>query len=335
MVTQKIGEEIPDFLKDESPEILIGISKTLENLGITEYNKDLFTTFGKSKSPEVRAQLLSALGKLGFDQLKEAARKGMGDKAQIVREAAIGLIDKLDISAENLPSVVDPIFKTGTVREQQAVLNVLGEMPLAKSNNVLQGLIKKVHANRLSDGVVLDLVEAIEATGSKKLIAQLGKIKSNDFTVEGYKETLHGGNWRAGRSVFNNNPTAQCVRCHAVNGAGGQVGPPLDDIANILTKEQILEALIQPSKRLAPGYGSVTVTLIDGQVVTGVMEEETKDELILRTNDAEPMEIAHSRIKKRENGISAMPAVGRLISKRELRDLVEYLNRLKKRKTTP
>jgi putative heme-binding domain-containing protein len=104
----------------------------------------------------------------------------------------------------------------------------------------------------------------------------------------------------------------------------------LDNIANILSREQILESLIEPSARLAPGYGNTTVTLKDGQVISGILEEETKDELILRTSDAEPMEIAISRIEKRENGLSAMPAMGKLITKRELRDLIEYLSSLKK-----
>jgi putative heme-binding domain-containing protein len=97
-----------------------------------------------------------------------------------------------------------------------------------------------------------------------------------------------------------------------------------------LTRDQILESLIEPSARLAPGYGSVTITLKDGQVVSGILEEESKEELILRTSDAEPIEIAVSRIEKRENSMSAMPAMGRLITKRELRDLMEYLSSLKK-----
>jgi hypothetical protein len=41
------------------------------------------------------------------------------------------------------------------------------------------------------------------------------------------------------------------------------------------------------------------------------------------------MEIAVSRIKKRENMPSAMPPMGTLLSKRELRDLVEFLSNLK------
>jgi len=158
---------------------------------------------------------------------------------------------------------------------------------------------------------------------------ELTTLKNQGYGTDAYVETLYGGNWWAGRNVFLSNPTAQCVRCHALDGSGGKVGPAMDDIGNRLTREQILESLIEPSKRIAPGYGSVVLTLTNGQEVTGLLEEENEEALILRTSDAEPLEVAHSRIKTRRNLPSGMPAMGKMISKRELRDLIEYLSNLK------
>lgn len=329
LLKKEIQEDIPIFLSDVNPEILIGIAKTLMNLGIRDNNNEVFAAFNKSKSPEVRAAMLTALGKLQYENIEAAMKTGMGDKEQMVRESAVGLISELEISKEQLPAIVNPIFKTGSVGEQQRILSVLGEMPVEKSENVLSNLIQRAGKNQLNEGVILDLIEATEATKSDKLIAQLAVLKSGTESVDAYQETLYGGNWWGGRTVFNNNPAAQCVRCHAVGGAGGLVGPPLDNIGNILTREQLLESLIEPSARLAPGYGTITVTLKDGQTATGILEKETKQELILRTSDAEPLKIIKSRIQNRENSISAMPAAGKLISKRELRDLIEYLSRLK------
>lgn len=177
-------------------------------------------------------------------------------------------------------------------------------------------------------------MEAVESSNSETLIAQLGKLKAVGYGVDAFKETLFGGNWWDGRTYFVNNTTGQCVRCHALEGQGGQVGPALDGIADKLTREQLLEALINPTARIAPGYGNVTLTLKDGQVVTGLLEEETDEELILRTSDAEPLEIAISRITKRENMTSSMPAMGRIMSKRELRNLIEFLASLKSRQAS-
>ena len=145
------------------------------------------------------------------------------------------------------------------------------------------------------------------------------------MTVEAFKETLYGGDNGKGWDYFANNSTGQCIRCHNMGGSGGDVGPELTNIGAILTREQILEAMIEPSARLSPGYGTVSLTLKDGQKITGTLLEENDEELILQTSEAEPLEIAISRIDKRINNPSSMPPMGTLMSKSEIRDMVEFL----------
>jgi len=329
-VKHKIEKYIPDFLKDKNPDILVAAAKAISALKIDGYNAQLATIMKSNTSPEVRSAMLMALGDLNYTNIEEAMRIGMADKNRDVRTVAVGLVTQVDIPKEKLPAIVEPIFKSGSIIEQQKMLSVLGEMPLEKSKDVLSALIKQGNNKKLSNGVILDLTEAVEATQSKELIAQLGKLKAHGDGLDAYSETLNGGNRRAGYDYFNTNSTGQCVRCHAVGGAGGSVGPAMDNIGNLLSREQILEALINPSARLSPGYGMVTVTLKDAQTVTGILEEETKDELILKTSDAEPMEIALSRIDKRQNMASGMPPMGSLMSKREIRDVIEFLAGMKK-----
>lgn len=331
LVQQKIKEVIPDFLKSEDPEILTSTAKILGAIQMDSFNAELRKLMSSNKSYKVRASALEALGSLNYEGIKEVMAQGMKDKSTEVRVTAVGMLSMIDIASEDLPGVVQPIFQKGSAREQQSMLGVLAEMPIAKSEAVLSALIDQGAKNKISPDVILDLMESVEASGSETLIAQLDKLKAAGYGVDAYKETLHGGNFRAGYRYFVNNSTGQCVRCHALQGQGGQVGPALDGIAGKLTREQLLEALIDPSARLAPGYGNVTLTLKDGQTVTGLLEEETEDELILRTSDAEPLEIAISRITKRENMTSSMPAMGTIMSKRELRDLIEFLANLKPR----
>jgi putative heme-binding domain-containing protein len=106
---------------------------------------------------------------------------------------------------------------------------------------------------------------------------------------------------------------------------GGTVGPSLRGIGTTLKREELLQALVEPSVRLAPGFGSVKITLKDNQEVTGILMEETASELILKTADAEPLEVPLSRISKRQNLPSGMPPMGTLLSKREIRDVIEFL----------
>ena len=50
---------------------------------------------------------------------------------------------------------------------------------------------------------------------------------------------------------------------------------------------------------------------------------------MITTSDAEPLVISVSRIAKRENMPSSMPPMGTLLTKREIRDVVEFLSGLK------
>ncbi|WP_019670105.1 HEAT repeat domain-containing protein [Eudoraea adriatica] len=328
-VKEKIQGDIPIFLEDKDPNILIGASKILGTLGISSYNPQLKSILNRDRSPEVRVAMIEALGELGDDNITSVVKTGMQDMDENVRAAAVGLIPELNIPKNELPAVIGPIFKNGSLREQQRMIDALTEMPLDQSRDAFTNLIQKAGRKQLNPGVILDLIEAVESTESEDLIAGLSKLKSSGYSVDSYKEALYGGSRRSGANVFKNNSAAQCVRCHALAGAGGKVGPPMDNIANVLSREEILESLIEPGARLAPGYGSVVLTLKDGQVVAGILAAENKEEIILRTSDAEPMEIAVSRIKKRENMPSAMPPMGTVLTKRELRDLVEFLSSLK------
>ena len=329
MVRQKIKKYIPDFLADKDPEILVAAAKTLGALGILDHNSQLAGIMKNHKSPQVRAAMLSALGELHYARMEEAMTIGMQDNDQHVRTVALGLVTRLNIPKERLNNIVAPIFRSGTLVEQQKMLSVLGEMPLEKNKEVLASLIKQAQAGKIPNGVLLDLTEAVEATGSEELIAELGRSTSEGDGSDAYAETLNGGNRWAGYQYFNNNSAGQCVRCHSVGGQGGTVGPALDNIGNILSREQILESLINPSSRLAPGYGMVTITFKDGHVATGILEKETEDQLILRTSDAEPLIIASSRISKRQNMASGMPPMGTVMSKREIRDVIEFLANMK------
>ena len=328
-VIAKVKENVSPFLQSNNADVLTGTVKMLSELGIRDYNTQLEKIMIQSPSATVRSTVLIALGKLEYEKIQDVIKVGMNDKDESVRTAAIGLLSGLDIDKERLPAIVEPIFAKGSVAEQQRMLAVLGDMPVEKSEPVLEKLIGQMANKKLSPALTLDLIEAVDSTRSENLIAKLNPVR-NTGGDESFEETLFGGNRRQGRNIFMSNPTSQCARCHSVGtSASGTVGPPLGNIGDKLTRQQLLEALVQPSKRLAPGFGSVRITLKDNQVVTGILMEETPTELILRTSDAEPLEIALSRISKRENLPSSMPPMGTLLSKRDIRDVVEFLANLK------
>ena len=328
-VVSKVKANINPFLSAGNADILIATASMLSELGIADYNDQLEKIMRQNTAPAVRSAMIVALHKLKDDKIESVIKFGMNDKDGAVRTTSIGLLSELEISKENLPGIVGPIFAKGSIQEQQQMLRVLGEMPLEKTEPVLEDLINQMAGKKLSPGVKLDLIEAVDSTHSEKLIAKLTPLRSTRNDAESFAETLYGGNARNGRNIFLYNSTAQCVRCHGLGDETGTVGPRLRQIGGALTREQLLEALIEPSARLAPGFGSVKITLKDNQEVTGILMEETAEELILKTAEAEPLEIPVSRISKRQNLPSGMPPMRTLMSKREIRDVIEFLANLK------
>lgn len=329
-VIAKVSEPAGALLKSNEEEVAIAAAKMIGALGIQGYEDELFAMLRRNASAPIRVAALQSLHQLKYKGLQDAVRLAMEDKDGSVRTAALGLLNDVDMSVENLQAVARAVFRQGTLKEQQELLRVLGSMDTSKSAQVLGPLIQRAVNKQLSPGVTLDLLEAVDSTGSQQLISKAAPLRSSATTgVAAFSETLFGGDARRGRMIFLRNETAQCARCHTVGASGAEVGPPLTTIGDRLTREQLLQALVEPSARIAPGYGMVTLTLADGQTVSGTLVEERDDELVLKTSDAEPLVVAQSRISKRENLPSSMPPMGTLLSRREIRDVIEFLSSLK------
>jgi quinoprotein glucose dehydrogenase len=319
----KISDAFPGLLSDTS----IGVVKsTVESIGMLKAMgfEDRLGDFVMSHpEPTIRAVALKSLAQLDGEILKNAIQSAMQDAESQVRSVAISMFDKLELSPEDIPEVVKIVFTKGTLVEQQQLITAISKLPRASSLPVLTDLLDNLEKGELNAGLELDLLESIESSGDESLATRVKAYQESRGNE--YLSALEGGDRTAGRNYFFWNPTGQCTRCHAIGEYGGNVGPNLRGIANTLSKKELLDALINPSERIAPGYGTVMLTLSNGQEVSGLLMEETAEELILKTSNAEPLEVDKDRITKRTNMPSSMPPMGKIMSKRELRDLIAFL----------
>ena len=328
-VVAKIKDKMPVFLRSKNPEVLMATAKLLSELNLTDYKSEQTQIFLNHPNPKVRSAQLTSLATLGDSNLPLIIQKGMEDVDRGVRGVALSNLNRIEIPKGPLAEIIKSIFEKGTVPEQQQLLQSMAKMKVENTSDILADLAQKLIDKKLPDGIKLDLMEAIEATKSDKLVAKLDALKTKGSLTDEFKEALFGGNIALGSAVFYRNQTVQCVRCHNAGGEGGNVGPSLLGVGTRLTREQILQSIIEPSARIAPGYGTVSLVLEDGQEVNGLLLSENEHELQIKTNEAEPLKVSLSRIKKRENAPSSMPPMGTLMSKREIRDVVEYLSSLK------
>ncbi len=84
-----------------------------------------------------------------------------------------------------------------------------------------------------------------------------------------------------GQALFADLKRLGCARCHQVCGQGGQIGPELSDIGGKFDRDQLSEAVLEPSSQIVEGYHTSAFATSDGRVLTGIVREESAGELLM------------------------------------------------------
>jgi putative heme-binding domain-containing protein len=133
-----------------------------------------------------------------------------------------------------------------------------------------------------------------------------------------------------GEKLFRSQPV-QCGRCHRIGDRGTPVGPDLSTIGKLRSREDLLNSLLERSRRIEPKYATYVAATTDGVLRTGVLVSRDEKALVLR--DAEGKEIvlaARDTEELRPSRVPLMPD-GQLadLTPQEAADLIEYLASLK------
>ena len=316
------------LLENQGSEIRLSAVNALGKLEIASSGDRLYSLLDSDKNAEVREASLRALASLNWEGKDKAIERALTDKEKNVRVAGLDLLEKLNISGDLMATLLSDVISKQTVEERQAALITLGKVPIEHSGPVFSGLLDAMERGKLSPDMELELTEALDSAGSKELKERYTAIQaklSPDELLVSYRGSMYGGDSQRGRNIFFQHQTGQCIRCHAYDDYGGNAGPRINGIAKILSRAELLESLIDPGKRLAPGFGVVTLTLNNGETTSGVLEKETATSLFLKMGNDPDAEIKKNAIKERKMAPSSMPDMKGLLSRREIRDLVSFL----------
>lgn len=125
-----------------------------------------------------------------------------------------------------------------------------------------------------------------------------------------------------GRDLFARN----CRACHARNGEGAKVGPDLIGVVGRPAAD-LLVAILDPSREVAPDGLGVVVATTDGRTLSGLLAEETPEAVRLRRAEGIDEVVPRGQIEAlRPTGRSLMPdGLEQALGPQDMADLIAYL----------
>ncbi len=120
-----------------------------------------------------------------------------------------------------------------------------------------------------------------------------------------------------------------CVKCHAIGGAGGQVGPDLVSLGASAQIDYLIDALLDPNKQVKENFHTMIVLTDSGETISGIVVRQSDDELILRDAEARELHVPLKSVELMNQGVSLMPAgLTDKLTRAELIDLTAFLKAL-------
>lgn len=139
------------------------------------------------------------------------------------------------------------------------------------------------------------------------------------------------GDAARGKQIFFNTAGVQCKSCHRIQNEGKDVGPDLTAIAKKNNRAQLLESILEPSKRIDPKYVTYLVETTQGRLLTGLLVKKDAKEVTLKDAENKLIRIPVGQVEQLvPQRRSVMPELLlRDLTAQQVADLLDYLETLK------
>ena len=269
-------------------------------------------------------------GKAAQDVLAQVAqRTGNPSQLRVHAASALTALDAQRAAELAVPLLAE--FQTGD-RSQSLVSSFL---------NVKGGA--KVLASQLADAkldttIAREMLQVVRESGRtstelEAAIKSAGNVSSRKaISMEEKKKLLalarNGVTAAEGERVFRNEKLG-CLKCHAIGGAGGKVGPDMVSLGGSAQPDYLLESILTPNAKVKENYHTILVVTNDGRLLSGIQTKQSKTEIVIRTTADELQTIPRSDIDEISPGLSLMPeGAADELTDRQLASLVRFLSEL-------
>jgi putative membrane-bound dehydrogenase-like protein len=136
------------------------------------------------------------------------------------------------------------------------------------------------------------------------------------------------GDAAAGERLFFHPRGPRCYACHRVDGRGEAIGPDLSRVGAALSRDKLIDSILEPSKEIAPAFTTWIIVTRDGKTRTGLIVDVGFDST-LTLADAQGKREVIQRLDVEErvaSPVSIMPAdLHTRMTRQEFQDLLAFL----------
>ncbi|MEY4829958.1 MAG: hypothetical protein RLZZ562_1754 [Planctomycetota bacterium] len=226
-----------------------------------------------------------------------------------------------------------------TMEQREAYFAFMAEAKKQKGGASYQGFCKHIVEDAYANCSEAEKAQLADAVGKaraepKPFVATQPKGPGRRWQLDEAKaiartQLQRERDLQNGRNLFY---ATGCAGCHRFSGEGKGVGPDLTSLGNKFSADDVLEAILEPSKVVSDQFAGAVLTKKDGSTVFGRVSRREDDgsivhEVVTATADAAVVRVADADVARVEPAkLSVMPQglVDRC-SEAELMDLLAYL----------
>ncbi len=284
--------------------------------------------------PVPRLEALAALPG-GYKQVEPASfdfllAQLQPEKSVQLRGTAAGILSKAQLTPAQLTALADVLPRSGPLEVTKLLSAYSRSSDETLGFKVVSALKESKALSSLRAETVKPSLTNFPASVRQKADDLLASLNTDAAQQKAHLEELLGqlkdGDIRRGQAIFNSSKAA-CASCHAIGYLGGNLGPDLTRIGEIRTDRDLLESIVYPSASFVRSFEPMMVATKSGDEHSGVLRNDSPDEIVLATGPGIEARIARSEILEMRPGtVSVMPqGLDAQLSKPELADLLAFL----------
>jgi putative heme-binding domain-containing protein len=323
------------LLENTEPRLKLAAVKLASVWKVQEIAPDLELLARSGKiEPSLRAAAIDGLANIGdVASTKALLTIATKDPSIPVRMTAVAGLARLDLDAAAREASV--VLSAAGPKDDPAPLvdALLGRKGGAEK---LATSLEKVKLPKEVAKITLRYMYSIGRSdeGLSNLLSKAADIAvdapppGQDEVLKIAAEVMAKGDAARGEKVFRR-ADVNCLKCHAIARAGGQVGPELTALGSISPPEYIVNSVLNPSLNIKEQYVTKVILTADGEVVTGIVIDRNDERVRLKDASGKVITVAIGDIESEKDGPSLMPqGLTKFLTHDEFLDLTRFITEL-------